>query len=526
MAVKAKASEPSAETERATAASGPGPQLDGSVAALLRLQRSAGNAAVARAIRTNTLPGMSGGVLARQAAAPPSPIVSGPGGVPAAPVAPVPAATGDRAQNLNAATAFHNGPVLGPQAIQSSSGIGGFSATYTPASDTLTIQVKAAVNFIDGISDVGGTLVSGDPSLDDVLPRVPPPGPRRTAFLAKFTWAARERKPFLANLSKVVKQAWSGKHEFHVGRPQWEWIGARVRVVASLHPQAATGRVPDDHFSITTLKVPPGRGVGSRVEGDADRTNAFDGQMVIGSNDAGSRSDNLLAPTPLGFAAGSARLTGGARAEITRFAGIFAGAPAGTPGSRPARITIAAREDPRHRGLARNRARAVRTALTNAGVRSITIRITPDGSDDVELIPGNGKAQNVAAHEFGHALGLDDEYGQSFGSTLPDGTPSRPPDGTPVRHNQATQAMTRADGSHLEGAVVENNDNIMSVGTVVKPQHYSTFHEALQAITGIGEWALGRKSKRPRLARARAGTAGSRAGSAPAGRPTARNRRS
>jgi hypothetical protein len=38
---------------------------------------------------------------------------------------------------------------------------------------------------------------------------------------------------------------------------------------------------------------------------------------------------------------------------------------------------------------------------------------------------------------------------------------------------------------------------MMSVGTVVRPQHYSTFHEALEAITGIDEWVLGRKQPPP-----------------------------
>jgi hypothetical protein len=37
----------------------------------------------------------------------------------------------------------------------------------------------------------------------------------------------------------------------------------------------------------------------------------------------------------------------------------------------------------------------------------------------------------------------------------------------------------------------------MSVGGEVQAQHYSTFHEALRAITGIEEWALGAKQARP-----------------------------
>ena len=40
-------------------------------------------------------------------------------------------------------------------------------------------------------------------------------------------------------------------------------------------------------------------------------------------------------------------------------------------------------------------------------------------------------------------------------------------------------------------AVCEPTDSIMSVGDVVRPQHYSTFHAALTDITDQEPWALG-----------------------------------
>jgi outer membrane protein OmpA-like peptidoglycan-associated protein len=508
-----------AERERAEAQQSPEPALARAgaapvaapIAGVLALQRSAGNAAVTRAL------------LARQpapAAAPPAfdPVVGGPGGAPRQAVPAVDPTTGDPARDLAAAEAFHAGGVRGPQAIQSSSGIGGFSATYTPSSDTLKITIKGSVTFENGIKAVGSGFEVGDPGLAPVLARMPPPGPRRTAFLAAFQWTPAEEAPFLTELTRVVQGGWEGKHEFHVNRPQWQWIGAKVAIDIQVRKQADTGRAADDHFSIKTVKVPPegageaalhrGEQVNSEVAGDGDRTNAFDQSMTLGSQDIHPSARPLLRTVPIFFGHDSARVRAAERAKIRSFAARWQGAAPGTPGSRPARVelnamTTASGSEEHNADLAQRRADAVRAELTAAGFNDVATRVTADpqgegpaaGSEDasfrrVDMVPDGGQAQTVAVHEFGHAFGLGDEYGAEFGAGRPDA-------GTPVAHDAATRKMTDASGTNLPGAVVENNNNVMSVGGEVQAQHYSTFHEALRAITGIEEWALGPKQARP-----------------------------
>jgi hypothetical protein len=101
----------------------------------------------------------------------------------------------------------------------------------------------------------------------------------------------------------------------------------------------------------------------------------------------------------------------------------------------------------------------------------------PDLPRGVHLTLGDGKAQVVAAHEFGHLFGLPDEYAAPF----------RAP-GTRADDNDAAAKMGGPNAP--SGALVENNDNIMSEGSVVRPQHYSAFLDALRKVTGLSEWRL------------------------------------
>jgi hypothetical protein len=56
--------------------------------------------------------------------------------------------------------------------------------------------------------------------------------------------------------------------------------------------------------------------------------------------------------------------------------------------------------------------------------------------------------------------------------------------GTTASHNQLAKDMG------LGGSVHENNDNIMSLGSTILPQHYATFMLALHTVTGVNDWRV------------------------------------
>jgi hypothetical protein len=153
-------------------------------------------------------------------------------------------------------------------------------------------------------------------------------------------------------------------------------------------------------------------------------------------------------------------------------------------------------EPARNQSLSERRARAVANHLETHGDMIAHARITTQGVGDVgatedpsfqcvDIQIGSGDAQRTLAHEIGHMLGLDDEYASPAGGISPGaGTPGTI--GQPVAHGTLPPM-----GGGVQPAVSENNDNIMSVGNVVRPQHYITFLEALNGVTTPEHFSYG-----------------------------------
>ena len=97
--------------------------------------------------------------------------------------------------------------------------------------------------------------------------------------------------------------------------------------------------------------------------------------------------------------------------------------------------------------------------------------------DKGHITVGDGKAQTVVAHESGHMFGLDDEY-TGKGAYAP---------------GKSTEHTKLAASEGMAGAMHAKSDSIMSEGAKVRPQHYTTFLDALKFISGVNEWDIGPK---------------------------------
>jgi outer membrane protein OmpA-like peptidoglycan-associated protein len=489
------------------------PSPGGAAAYMLGLQRGIGNQQAARVARA---------MLDRQPVDAPADA-----GVP--PAAGVPDPNADFETNLKAAEDFAaKGPYTGEVTPGSAGTGGGFEATYDPVAQELLVTMRCAINFKHGIDDSTGTLVPGDPAMAPVITQANAlTGADRLRFIAQYKWdvaGSAERTTWMTNLKNSVESTWSGQHEFHLNLSQWEWIGARVRVDVRTHESPKAG---NDHIEITTVKMPPTQNLysfnnapennpatGPRTRGfswtnEGSTNDPHDQTMLLASSDIGGRPDYNVLRSSVMFGINSKDLDQAGKDHLDNWIATFNGKVA-DPRSVKQKVTLeghasATGTDEYNMKLAQDRIDTVAQYLRDKGFSDVGGRATlrdrgekdAHGGEDaqdrrVDLIVGDGNPQVLAAHEFGHAFGLDDEYADTplYGG-------SGAAVGDAASHDPQTQAMQDDSGQHLKGAIHEETDSIMSAGNTVRPQHYSTFHAALCEITGQTEWALGPPHAKP-----------------------------
>jgi hypothetical protein len=399
--------------------------------------------------------------------------------------------------------------------IIGSAGMGGFNAKFDPDERKLIVTVKVGINFHHGlfidptlglvIPDASGFTADDADALagmwtqaanvTSAFPNIPD---RVNEVNTNWRWANDEKDGWMIRYENAVRDVWDNRHFFQSRR--WEELQSNVQVVLDVHEGAHEG----DHCSARIIKTPPG-GMDTAYVAAGSETSATDQELFMSSSGTGPNPANFLRYS-LQFADGSASVwrargtvhsTDRGPRYLRKFIADF------QEGRRGQGVPIqvigrasASGDAERNRRLSERRAANVANFLQANGLRGAVRRVSHVGTGSegatedaewrrVDIVVGSGEAQNTAAHEFGHMIGLGDEYSSPRGGFYPGaGTPVNI--GSPATHNAMAQAM----GGGVQGAVGENTDSIMSVGNTVRPQHYATFHHALEEVTGE-DWEYG-----------------------------------
>lgn len=429
-------------------------------AAVLALQRTAGNAAVGRA-------------LARNVAAP------------AAPARPVDEATFMGRQYPRAR--------IRPETDGEN---GRFDAEYLPVEGRLVITI--AVDF---------QFAHGNPADDYWIAAVGGPQEAAKYTPEEFLWTPEEEGKWHLGAVAKVHELWGGRYRFYTQKPDWRQlppIDVEVVVDARVHsasgPSSAAAQTPA-HHGMFIRKFPTKPLRRSTFDGPQGQLNLYEAG-VDGSDrpDVGrlpitpERNPKYQAiadlnPGRIDFPPGRDTLT----ADQVSTLGAFGEALA-DPLAPPFALTVtghanASTPAPAANALSQRRARVVADAITGAKTPP---RVVAAGTRGADATPGWDVAhivlgafdarQTTVAHEFGHMFGLSDEYPDLTG-------PTRRDVGDKTGHSDKVQQMLPGH----EPIRAHHSEDIMSVGEVVRPHHYVGFLSALAQLTKTPptDWGIG-----------------------------------
>ncbi len=372
-----------------------------------------------------------------------------------------------------------------------STGIGLFDAFYSPADGDLTITVGISFNFLNG-----------DPTNATWVARVGGPAAAAAFTADQFTWTADEILQWKENAISQITAIWGGRHVFFTQKDCWAATLPPVNVGIEILERPATG---DDkaHFVTSVTKWPTDPGLTESVTDPSPTGDQSTGEFHESGNNGITNPDvNHFVRGP-GFRAryGEAtrdnpgtiqfpqNVTEPSAADKARLQTF--GRTLGQPYMPPFPITLTAHsssegEEDLNLRLSEDRGRAVSNEIVGAGAKRQPT-VDPQGETGaadtpewrrVDIAIGDFESdQTTVAHEFGHMIGLDDEY--------PTADAGARPVGTEVGHSALAQRLIPGQ----QPIVAHHDEDIMSNGEVVRPHHYVTFLEVLGKMTDTeGTW--------------------------------------
>jgi outer membrane protein OmpA-like peptidoglycan-associated protein len=388
--------------------------------------------------------------------------------------------------------------------IKPTTGGGLFDAAYDPQSGEMVVTVRIAFQFKNGnifdptwlasVGGIAGILAKG-------------------WTLDQFIWTDAEERAWAAQTISDIQGLWSERYVFFSQKPGWEALPpVNVKVVIAEAPADGPSKAqwvvtvnkwPDDANMEESMGWPSDRSsnqiTGTLHEGAADAGGVGSPDVRHFSRDTSTRqrygqvdTDN---PGIVFFDQGSSTVAAADAADLQKL-----GATLGAPDIPPFPVTVtghasAEGKEDKNRTLSEDRARNVSNEIVKGGAKvqpTVVAKGEEGATEDpgfrnVEIDVGSFESdQRTALHEFGHMIGLDDEY--------PTGDPATP--GGPAT---ARPVGARPDHSRLAERLIpgqqpiqaHHDESILSNGEMVRPHHYVTFLEALGTMTGTtGTWGI------------------------------------
>lgn len=435
------------------------------------------------------------------------------------------------------------GPITYTQAAVSGSG---FEASYSPATSILNITVRGKVRFADTLSGGAGGYSSSNSFMNSagfipIMNALPPEIQAR--ILPYFQWTDDQKQihliRFRENLAAATALWQDTGMSLQVSETGWEDVTATPSIhlditegsaVQGTNAAGATVESASDHLQVEIVKQPSADDV-ANIQRIITEYNATTGASVTGGmlqgvrsylgNDPGSRGsapqgvnnfmslesdrsdnpENKYYFTSVYFANNESQLSEDARAGLDSFfsdplillnnadraVDIDLHGYASAPGSTAYNSTLVesrmnsvqnyidSRVD--NSNISTNFYTTNRNNDSDTSAEADLVAF-PDRHDPADfrrvdiMVTRQGRGgQNVFAHELGHVFGLGDEYAETANGY-------NRPAGALASHDQLAK-----NAGVTGGAVVGNDNRMMSTGNVVGAAHYSTFADALNRLT-------------------------------------------
>ena len=435
------------------------------------------------------------------------------------------------------------GPITYTQAAVSGSG---FDASYSPATSILNITVRGKIRFADTLSGGAGGYSSSNSFMNSagfipIMNALPPEVQAR--ILPYFQWTEDQKQIHLIRFRQNLEAAtalWQNTGmSLQVSETGWEDVTATPSIhlditegnaVQGTNATGGTDVASSDHLQVEIVKQPTADDV-ANIQRIITEYNATTGASVTGGmlqgvrsylgNDPGSRgsapqgvnnfmsleSDRSDDPAnkyyfqSVYFANNESQLSEEARAGLDAFfsdpmilldnadraVDIDLHGYASAPGSTAYNSTLVEARmnsvqnyiDERvdNSNISMSYYTTNRNNDSDASAEA-DLAAFPDRHDPADfrrvdiMVTRQGRGgQNVFAHELGHVFGLGDEYVETANGY-------NRPAGALASHDQLAK-----NAGVTGGAVVGNDNRIMSTGNVVGAEHYSTFADALNRLT-------------------------------------------